>query len=241
MVEPNEPSKPFPQDLTGRVDKYEIIRPVGKGAMGQVYLAHDTVLDRDVALKVMVAQIADDPELKQRFEREARAVAKMQHPNLVTVFDLGSHHGSPFIAMELLEGPGPPEGRAPDASDDRRAQRGGDRAGAGRARPRPPGRHRPPRHQARQHLHPGRRVGEDHGLRGGAPDDRLHDRHRQHRGNGGLHVARAGEGREGGRAQRPVQRGLHVLRARSRGDARSTPTTSWRSSTRSPTRRRTST
>jgi tetratricopeptide (TPR) repeat protein/tRNA A-37 threonylcarbamoyl transferase component Bud32 len=104
MVEPNEPSKPFPQDLTGRVDKYEIIRPVGKGAMGQVYLAHDTVLDRDVALKVMVAQIADDPELKQRFEREARAVAKMQHPNLVTVFDLGSHHGSPFIAMEFLKG-----------------------------------------------------------------------------------------------------------------------------------------
>ena len=57
--------------------------------MGQVYLAHDTVLDRDVALKVMVAQIADDPELKTRFEREARAVAKMTHPNVVTVFDLG--------------------------------------------------------------------------------------------------------------------------------------------------------
>jgi serine/threonine-protein kinase len=72
--------------------------------MGQVYKAHDTVLDRDVALKVMVAQIADDPELKQRFEREARAVAKMQHPNLVTVFDLGSHEGSPYIAMEFLKG-----------------------------------------------------------------------------------------------------------------------------------------
>jgi tRNA A-37 threonylcarbamoyl transferase component Bud32/tetratricopeptide (TPR) repeat protein len=105
MVEPNDPNKPILQDLTGRIGKYEILRPLGKGAMGQVYLAHDTVLDRDVALKVMVAQIADDPELKSRFEREARAVAKMTHPNVVTVFDLGSHtDGSPFIAMELLKG-----------------------------------------------------------------------------------------------------------------------------------------
>jgi tetratricopeptide (TPR) repeat protein/tRNA A-37 threonylcarbamoyl transferase component Bud32 len=105
MVEPTDPSKPILQDLTGRIGKYEIVRPLGKGAMGQVYLAHDTVLDRDVALKVMVAQIADDPELKSRFDREARAVAKMSHPNVVMVFDLGSHtDGSPFIAMELLKG-----------------------------------------------------------------------------------------------------------------------------------------
>ena len=105
MAEPNDPNKPILQELTGRIGKYEIVRPLGKGAMGQVYLAHDTVLDRDVALKVMVAQIADDPELKSRFEREARAVAKMTHPNVVTVFDLGSHtDGSPFIAMELLKG-----------------------------------------------------------------------------------------------------------------------------------------
>ncbi len=105
MAEPNDPKKPILQDLTGRIGKYEIVSPLGKGAMGQVYLAHDTVLDRDVALKVMVAQIADDPELKTRFEREARAVAKMTHPNVVMVFDLGSHvDGSPFIAMELLKG-----------------------------------------------------------------------------------------------------------------------------------------
>jgi tRNA A-37 threonylcarbamoyl transferase component Bud32 len=105
MVEPSDPVKPTLEDLTGQIGKYEILRPIGKGAMGRVYLAHDTVLDRDVALKVMVAQIADDPELKERFAREARAVAKMQHPNLVTVFDLGSHtDGSPFIAMEYLKG-----------------------------------------------------------------------------------------------------------------------------------------
>ena len=105
MAEPTEPDKPVVKDLTGKIGKYEIVRPLGKGAMGQVYLAHDTVLERDVALKVMVAQIADDPELKQRFEREARAVAKMTHPNVVMVFDLGSHtDGSPYIAMELLKG-----------------------------------------------------------------------------------------------------------------------------------------
>jgi hypothetical protein len=73
--------------------------------MGAVYKAHDPFLDRDVALKVMLPQIAGDPEQKHRFEREARAVAKMTHPNVVTIFDLGYHSdGSPYIAMELLQG-----------------------------------------------------------------------------------------------------------------------------------------
>src|SRR5512143_1142319 len=93
------------RELTGRIGKYAIVKPLGKGAMGMVYLAHDTILERDVALKVMVAQIADDPELKSRFEREARLVGKMAHPNLVTVFDFDYHtDGSPYIAMELLKG-----------------------------------------------------------------------------------------------------------------------------------------
>ena len=106
MSEQPEPkSAPVVRELSGRIGKYEIVRPLGKGAMGMVYLAHDTVLERDVALKVMVAQIADDPELIQRFSREAKAVAKMTHPNVVTVFDLGTHtDGSPYIAMELLKG-----------------------------------------------------------------------------------------------------------------------------------------
>ena len=63
MSEPTDPSKPVSPDLTGRVDKYQITGKLGKGAMGQVYKAHDTVLERDVALKVMAAQIADDVEL----------------------------------------------------------------------------------------------------------------------------------------------------------------------------------
>jgi len=87
------------------IGKYEILQLLGKGAMGAVYHAHDPLLERDVALKVMLPQIADDPEQKQRFEREARAVARMMHPNVVTVFDLGYHtDGSPYIVMELLKG-----------------------------------------------------------------------------------------------------------------------------------------
>jgi tRNA A-37 threonylcarbamoyl transferase component Bud32/tetratricopeptide (TPR) repeat protein len=101
--EPNPP--PQQKELSGKIGKYQLVRMLGKGAMGMVYIAHDTLLERDVALKVMVAQIASDPELKNRFEREAKAVAKMTHPNVVTVFDLGYHEdGSPFIAMELLKG-----------------------------------------------------------------------------------------------------------------------------------------
>ncbi|HWX23635.1 MAG TPA: serine/threonine-protein kinase, partial [Vicinamibacteria bacterium] len=92
-------------ELHGRVGKYDIVRFLGKGAMGAVYHAHDSFLERDVALKVMLPQIADDPEHKLRFEREARAVARMMHPNVVTVFDLGYHtDGSPYIVMELLKG-----------------------------------------------------------------------------------------------------------------------------------------
>ena len=96
---------PVLKEITGRIGKYDIVKPLGKGAMGIVYLAKDSMLDREVALKVMVSNIADDPDLKMRFEREAKAVAKLSHPNVVNVFDLGYHtDGSPFMAMELLRG-----------------------------------------------------------------------------------------------------------------------------------------
>jgi serine/threonine-protein kinase len=92
-------------NLPERIGKYDVVRLLGKGAMGVVYQACDPFLERDVALKVMLPQIADDPEQKHRFEREARAVARMTHPNVVTIFDLGYHSdGSPYIAMELLKG-----------------------------------------------------------------------------------------------------------------------------------------
>jgi serine/threonine protein kinase/tetratricopeptide (TPR) repeat protein len=102
-VSPEElPSAP---PMPERLGKYEILARLGQGAMGVVYHAHDPLLERDVALKVMLAQVAQDPEQKLRFEREARAVARMMHPNVVTVFDLGYHtDGAPYIAMELLRG-----------------------------------------------------------------------------------------------------------------------------------------
>jgi tetratricopeptide (TPR) repeat protein len=103
----DEPLESLVSDVGGhsRIGKYEIQRPLGSGAMGMVYLATDTLLERDVALKVMVPAIARDPDQKHRFEREAKAVARMTHPNVVTVYDFGYHHdGSPYIAMELLKG-----------------------------------------------------------------------------------------------------------------------------------------
>jgi tetratricopeptide (TPR) repeat protein len=108
MSEQPEPKKDAPspsKELSGRIGKYEIVSLLGKGAMGQVFLARDSMLEREVALKVMVSSIADDPELMKRFEREAKAVARMSHPNVVNVFDLGYHtDGSPYMAMELLKG-----------------------------------------------------------------------------------------------------------------------------------------
>lgn len=88
-----------------RVDRYEIVAAIGRGGMGVVYHARDTLLHRDVAVKVMSTLAAGDPEMKARFEREARAAAQLAHPNVVTIHDFGYHHdGSPFIAMELLKG-----------------------------------------------------------------------------------------------------------------------------------------
>jgi serine/threonine protein kinase/tetratricopeptide (TPR) repeat protein len=85
--------------------KYQIRQELGKGAMGVVYLGFDPGLEREVALKVMASAIVSDNELKERFEREAKSVARLQHPNIVTVYDLGyDTQGAPYIAMEYLKG-----------------------------------------------------------------------------------------------------------------------------------------
>jgi serine/threonine-protein kinase len=89
--------------LPPRIGRFRVTERVGEGAMGVVYRGRDDSLDRDVALKVMLAKAAG-PEDEERFLREARAVARLQHPNIVTIYELGEHEGSPFIAMELLEG-----------------------------------------------------------------------------------------------------------------------------------------
>jgi hypothetical protein len=87
-----------------RIGKYVITGRIGKGGMGMVYRGHDEGLDRDVAVKTLSIQGNLEEESRARFEIEARAAAKLQHPNIVTVFELGDERGMPYIAMELLPG-----------------------------------------------------------------------------------------------------------------------------------------
>ena len=87
-----------------RLGPYEILGPIGAGGMGEVYRARDTRLDRDVAIKVIPAHLAGDEHLRQRLEREARAVSSLNHPHICTLYDIGRENGVDFIVMEYLEG-----------------------------------------------------------------------------------------------------------------------------------------
>jgi serine/threonine protein kinase len=84
--------------------RYRVLGNLGKGAMGLVYMAYDPVLDRKVAIKQMTAEIADNEELRQRFHVEARAAARLNHPNIITIHELQEASGDIFMIMELLEG-----------------------------------------------------------------------------------------------------------------------------------------
>ena len=87
-----------------KLGPYEILAPIGAGGMGEVYRAKDTRLGRDVALKILPESFAREPDRLRRFEQEARAVAALNHPNILAVFDVGQQEGSPFLVSELLEG-----------------------------------------------------------------------------------------------------------------------------------------
>lgn len=87
--------------LSGR---YRLEEKVGEGGMGAVFVAHDTELDRKVAVKLLAAGLVNDAEVLERFEREARLTAKLDHPNIVPIYDVGRHEGRPFIVMKLLQG-----------------------------------------------------------------------------------------------------------------------------------------
>ena len=87
-----------------KLGPYEIIAPLGAGGMGEVYRARDTRLGRDVALKILPESFARDTDRLRRFEQEARAVAALNHPNILAIHDIGEQSGSPFLVSELLEG-----------------------------------------------------------------------------------------------------------------------------------------
>ena len=87
-----------------RLGSYDVVAPIAAGGMGEVYRAHDSRLGRDVALKVLPADLATDTERRRRFEQEARAASGLNHPNVVHVYDIGGTDGTIYIAMELVEG-----------------------------------------------------------------------------------------------------------------------------------------
>src|SRR5712691_11474611 len=87
-----------------KLGPYEIQSPLGAGGMGEVYRARDTRLDRTVAIKVLNSTVVSSPELKQRFEREARIISRLNHPHICTLHDVGHQDGTDFLVMEYLEG-----------------------------------------------------------------------------------------------------------------------------------------
>src|SRR5215813_6058872 len=87
-----------------RLGPYEIVGQLGAGGMGEVYRARDERLDREVAVKVLPASYSADAERLRRFEQEARAAGRLNHPNVLAIHDVGTHDGAPYVVSELLEG-----------------------------------------------------------------------------------------------------------------------------------------
>jgi serine/threonine protein kinase len=85
------------------VSHYLLLAPLAAGGMGEVWRARDTRLNREVAIKVLPASFAQDAERLRRFEQEARTTSALNHPNILTIYDIGNHEGTPFIVAELLE------------------------------------------------------------------------------------------------------------------------------------------
>src|SRR5277367_2123818 len=87
-----------------KLDGYEIVGLLGAGGMGEVYRARDPALKREVSIKVLPSFVSQDPDRLHRFEQEAQAAAALNHPNILAVYQFGSHDGAPYLVSELLEG-----------------------------------------------------------------------------------------------------------------------------------------
>src|SRR5258707_1066496 len=94
----------MPLSAGARLGPYEILSPLGAGGMGEVYRAKDTRLDRTVAIKVLPTHLSANPDLRARFEREARAISTLSHPHICPLYDIGYQDGIDFLVMEYLEG-----------------------------------------------------------------------------------------------------------------------------------------
>src|ERR1700688_2297749 len=94
----------MPLSAGTKLGPHEILSAAGSGGMGEVYKARDTRLDRIVAIKVLSADLADRADLRERFEREAKAIASLNHPHICTLYDVGHQDGTDFLVMEYLEG-----------------------------------------------------------------------------------------------------------------------------------------
>src|SRR5881394_2341268 len=87
-----------------KLGRYEIRAKIGEGGMGEVYRARDEKLNRDVAIKVLPVTLSQDPDRLLRFEQEAQAAGALNHPNILSVYDVDTHEGAPYVVSELLEG-----------------------------------------------------------------------------------------------------------------------------------------
>ncbi|MBZ5594925.1 MAG: serine/threonine-protein kinase [Acidobacteriia bacterium] len=94
----------MPLSAGTRLGPYEILSPLGAGGMGEVYRARDTRLDRTIAIKILPSHLSENPEARQRFDREARAISSLNHPNICTLHDVGHEDGIDYLVMEYLEG-----------------------------------------------------------------------------------------------------------------------------------------
>src|SRR6266511_3025099 len=87
-----------------KLGRYEIRSKIGEGGMGEVYRAHDEKLNRDVAIKVLPAALSENSDRLHRFEQEAQAAGSLNHPNILAVYDVGTHESAPYVVSEMLEG-----------------------------------------------------------------------------------------------------------------------------------------
>ena len=102
----------MPLQTGTRLGPYTVTSALGVGGMGEVYKARDGRLDRDVAIKVLAPSLAADPRFKERFDREARLVASLNHPHICTLYDVGEHEGAAFLVMSISRGTRSPRGCA---------------------------------------------------------------------------------------------------------------------------------